>query len=181
MKFIKSFSLILFFSSFYLISAQEVTKKDTINGTPLSVTMDNSVLDLIDDLEDKCSRVAAAPDFSTPKNNSGTVTPSTPRVNTPSRPLSTAEVCRQNPRILGYKIQLTVVKSNAEANEVKAYFRRRFPTIKVEVDASLRPNYKVLAGSYFTKQSASSDLAKIKAYFKSAMPVPYRVFCVEAK
>jgi len=64
---------------------------------------------------------------------------------------------------------------------VKAYFRRRFPNLKVETDASLRPNYKILAGSYFTKASASGDLSRIKQYFKSAIPVQYRVFCVEAK
>ena len=82
---------------------------------------------------------------------------------------------------MGYKIQLAVVKSNKEADEVGLYFRRRFPNIKVEKDASLRPNYKVMAGSYFTKQSASSDLSKIKQYFKDAIAVQYRVFCVEAK
>ncbi len=97
------------------------------------------------------------------------------------KPLSNADVCRQNPRIMGYKIQLAVVKSNEEAKEVGMYFRRRFPNMKVEIDASLRPNYKVMAGSYFTKQSASSDLKKVKQYFKSAIPIQYRVFCVEAK
>ena len=82
---------------------------------------------------------------------------------------------------MGYKIQLAVVKSNEEAKEVGMYFRRRFPNMKVEIDASLRPNYKVMAGSYFTKQSANEDLKKIKPYVKSAIPVQYRVFCVEAK
>ena len=95
--------------------------------------------------------------------------------------MTTAEICRQNPRILGVKIQIAVVKSNEEANEVKSYFRRRFPSIKVETDASLRPNYKILAGSYFNKGTAAGDLARIRQYFKSAIPVQYRVFCAEAK
>ncbi len=82
---------------------------------------------------------------------------------------------------MGYKIQITTVKSNEEANEVKSYFRKRFPNLKVETDASLRPNYKILAGSYFTKQSASGDLSKIREYFKSAVAVQYRIFCSEAK
>ena len=86
-----------------------------------------------------------------------------------------------NPRIMGYKIQLAVVKSNDEAREVGMFFRRRFPNMKVEIDASLRPNYKVMAGSYLTKQSAAADLARIRAHFKSAIAIQYRVFCVEAK
>jgi hypothetical protein len=45
------------------------------------------------------------------------------------------------------------------------YFRRRFPNMKVEIDASLRPNYKVMAGSYFTKQAAAADLARIRQLF----------------
>lgn len=165
----------------YALNAQEVIKTDTLSGTPLTITMDPAVNEILNDLENNCARVSEMASSHNPKYTGTNATASTPKVNVPSKSLSTAEICRQNPRILGYKIQLTVVKTNAEANEVKAYFRRRFPTMKVEVDASLRPNYKVLAGSYFTKQSASGDLAKIKAYFKSAMPVPYRVFCVEAK
>ena len=64
---------------------------------------------------------------------------------------------------------------------MKAYFRRRFPQLKVETDASLRPNYKILAGSYFNKQSATSDLNAIRKEFKSAIAVQYRIFCAEAK
>ncbi|MBE2274445.1 MAG: SPOR domain-containing protein, partial [Flavobacteriales bacterium] len=105
----------------------------------------------------------------------------TPKIVVPERELSQAEICRRNPRIMGYKIQLAVVKSNEEAREVGMYFRRRFPNMKVEIDASLRPNYKVMAGSYLTKQSAAGDLARIRQYFKSALAMQYRVFCVEAK
>ena len=104
-----------------------------------------------------------------------------PKIVVPERELSQAEICRRNPRIMGYKIQLAVVKSNEEAREVGMYFRRRFPNMKVEIDASLRPNYKVMAGSYLTKQSAAGDLARIRQYFKSALAIQYRVFCVEAK
>ena len=91
------------------------------------------------------------------------------------------EKMRSDFQISHIPIIILTAKSNEEANEVKAYFRRRFPNLKVEIDASLRPNYKVLAGSYFSKQSASGDLSKIRQFFKSAKPVQYRVFCVEAK
>ncbi|MCJ8154780.1 SPOR domain-containing protein [Chryseobacterium sp. SSA4.19] len=177
-KFIKIFS-ILALLSFYNIDAQQVVKKDTLAGTELTITMDSKVNTAMESIEDRCSRTTTAvssrdddDDFSAPKPA---------KIFVPSRGLTNAEICRRNPRILGYKIQITTVKSNQEANEVKSYFRKRFPNLKVETDASLRPNYKILAGSYFTKQSASSDLARVREYFKSAIPVQYRIFCAEAK
>lgn len=169
-------------SLFTTVSAQEIVKMDTLSGTPLSISMDSRINSAIEALEDNCTRVAAVT-AERPRNTSGSASAGTTggKVLVANRELTTAEICRKSPRLAGYKIQLTVVKSNDEANEVKAYFRRRFPNLKVETDASLRPNYKVLAGSYFTKQSAAGDLAKIRQYFNSAVPVQYRIFCVEAK
>ncbi len=162
----------------YHVGAQQIVKNDTISGTPLVISMDSKVNNLLEDLEEKCvianNRAASS--------SSASTTPRTPtRVVVPDRELTTAEICRKNPRIMGYKIQLAVVKSNEEAREVGMYFRRRFPNMKVEIDASLRPNYKVMAGSYFSKQSASGDLARIRQHFKQAIAIQYRVFCVEAK
>ena len=157
-----------------LAKAQEVVKTDTLGTTPMSMSMDKNISDLMDNMEERCATTMATREVGEKISR-----PSTIKV--PSREMTTAEVCRQNPRISGYKIQVAVVKSNAEANEVKAYFRRHFPSLKVETDASLRPNYKILAGSYFTKQSAAGDLSRIKQFFKSAIPVQYRIFCVEAK
>lgn len=178
---LKKISFILSFICIYFINAQAVTKTDTLSGTPLSFSMDKKIDDAIEQAEDKCVKTSSLK-RNTPitlKNDENTNT-KTVKLTT-NRELTTAEICQKNPRIMGIKIQLVVVKSNDEANEVKAYFRRRFPNIKVETDASLRPNYKILAGSYFSKESARADLAKIRQYFKSATAVQYRIFCVEAK
>lgn len=184
------FKASILFSLFSVVSlnAQQVVEKDTIAGTEVSISMDSQVKELLDNMEENCllantRKTTRSDNDNTVGSGSNSGTPTTrPSTRTvPNRALTNAEICRQNPRILGYKIQLVVVKSNEEANEVKAYFRRRFPNIKAETDASLRPNYKILVGSYFTRQSASADLARIKQYFKSALPVQYRVFCVEAK
>ncbi|MDH6251755.1 hypothetical protein M2347_001482 [Chryseobacterium sp. H1D6B] len=174
---IKIFS-VLSLLGFYNIEAQQVVKRDTVSGTELIMSMDPKVKDALENLEEKCSKVAVSSSSNTEDDNSYT---KPTKIYVPSRELTNAEVCRKNPRILGYKIQITTVKSNEEANEVKSYFRRRFPNLKVETDASLRPNYKILAGSYFTKQSAASDLSKVREYFKSAIAVQYRIFCAEAK
>jgi hypothetical protein len=174
-NFIKIFSILSFFG-FYTVDAQQVVKRDTLSGTELVMTMDSRVNDAMKGLEEKCARVAVNNSVS---NDDAPIRPT--KIFVPNRELTNAEVCRKNPRILGYKIQITTVKSNDEANEIKAYFRKRFPNLKVETDASLRPNYKILAGSYFTKQSAASDLSKVREYFKSAIAVQYRIFCAEAK
>ena len=178
LKIITLFSLF----SANIFEAQQVVQKDTLAGTPVSIMMDQKVSDLIGNIEDKC-----ATSIGNSANNSGddwtdnSSKTTTPKISIPERELTNAEICRKNPRIMGYKIQLALVKSNKEADEVALYFRRRFPSIKTEKDASLRPNYKVLAGSYFTKQSAASDLSKVRKYFKDAISIQYRVFCVEAK
>ena len=148
--------------------AQIVIQKDSIGEAELTIAMDKRVSDELAALENKCNKSAA-----TPKTGSTAAAP--------SKKLSTAEICKQNPRILGYKIQVAVVKSKAEADEIGLEFRKKFPAIKIEIDASLRPNYKVLAGSFFSKESAAPDLKKVRAEFKGATSVQYRVFCVEAK
>ena len=181
---IKIFSILSLFG-FYNIEAQKVVKKDTLSGTELVMTMDSKINAALEGIEGKCAKVTPA---NSPKDSgsndigvSAGINTKPPKIFVPSRELTNAEICKKNPRILGFKIQITTVKSNEEANEVKSYFRKRFPNLKVETDASLRPNYKILAGSYFTKQSAASDLSRIREYFKSAVAVQYRIFCAEAK
>lgn len=174
---IKIFSVLSLFG-FYTIDAQQIVKRDTLSGTELVMSMDPKVKDALENLEEKCARVAT---HTTSKENDDDTYTKPTKIYVPSRELTNAEICRKNPRILGYKIQITTVKSNEEANEVKSYFRKRFPNLKVETDASLRPNYKILVGSYFTKQSAASDLSRVREYFKSAVAVQYRIFCAEAK
>ena len=177
----KIIAVLSLFSS-NIFEAQQVVKKDTLNGTPLSMMMDEKVSTLLSDIEDKCATTfsgSTGDNGNDYYNNAPKTT--APRISVPEKALSNAEICRKNPRIMGFKIQLAVVKSNEEAREVGMFFRRRFPNMKVEIDASLRPNYKVMAGSYFSRQSAAGDLARIKQHFKAAIAIQYRVFCVEAK
>ena len=177
----KIIAVLSLFSS-NIFDAQQVVKKDTIDGTPLSMMMDEKVSTLLSDIEDKCATKlgSSSGNFGNEYNDNSPKT-TTPRISVPEKELTNAEICRKNPRIMGFKIQLAVVKSNEEAREVGMFFRRRFPNMKVEIDASLRPNYKVMAGSYFSRQSAASDLSRIKQHFKGAIAIQYRVFCVEAK
>jgi len=154
---------------FYQIDAQYVVKKDTLSGTELSFSLDERINDALEKVEDKCDR------------NLSTPVKVPPKVLVANRALTNAEVCRKNPKIMGFKIQVVIVKSNEEARKIATEFRNNFRSLKVETDASLRPNYKILAGSYFSKQSASEDLRNISKIYPSARVIPYAVFCVEAK
>ncbi len=154
---------------FYKIDAQYVVKKDTLSGTELSISMDDRINSALEKIEGNCNRISDAP-VKTPQ-----------KILVPSRELTNAEVCRKNPKIMGFKIQVITVKSNEDARKIATEFRNNFRSLKVETDASLRPNYKILAGSYFSKQSAADDLRNVKRVYPSAMVVPYAVFCVEAK
>lgn len=155
--------------SFYQIDAQYIVKKDTLSGTELSFSLDERINDALEKVEGNCNRNTDAPVKAPPK------------ILVANRELTKAEICRKNPKIMGFKIQVVVVKSNEEASKISVEFRNNFRNLKVEKDASLRPNYKILAGSYFSKQSAADDLRNIKRLYPSAIVIPYAVFCVEAK
>lgn len=177
MKILTKALLIFIFAISYKASAQLVVKTDTISGTPVSMTMDSRIDNLISKQEESCARPKDSNNYS---SSSETVRQPT-KIVVPSRELTSAEICRQNPKIMGYKIQVAIAKSNDEATNIATDFRKNFPALKVEKDASLRPNYKILAGSYFNKQSIAGDLKRVKAIYGSAIAVQYRVFCVEAK
>lgn len=174
MKKLIHFTYLFILPATYLTNAQIVSKTDTLSGTEITISASKEINNLMEGLEGKCKNKSTNTSWNNQNEDEK-------KISVPKKALTNAEICRQNPRIMGYKIQLAVVKSNQEANEVKAYFRRRFPYIKTETDASLRPNYKILAGSYFSKASAAGDLKKIKEHFKSATAVQYYIFCEEGK
>lgn len=155
--------------------AQIITETENIGDAELTITLDKRISDAVKQVENSCKNKSSNRTTSTAPRNTTNTTRNT------TKNLSQAEICKQNPRILGYKIQVAVVKNKEEADKIRAEFRRKFPTLKVEIDASLRPNYKILAGSYYTKESANPDLRRVKKEFGSANAVQYRVFCTEAK
>ena len=55
MKYLLKIFALLTFLSLNLIDAQQVVKVDTISGTPLSMSMDKKIGDLLENLEDKCT------------------------------------------------------------------------------------------------------------------------------
>ncbi|MDE5520774.1 SPOR domain-containing protein [Elizabethkingia meningoseptica] len=172
---------LLFFQNVY--AQKIISKTDSINGNTYSTQMDSRISDLLIKAEESCNRTSG------PKvvNNGGGIIVnndekpvSVPRtINTKS--LSTADICRNRPKLSGYKIQVAVTNNGNDANKIRYEVRQSFPDLRTELDSSLRPNYKILAGSYFSKQSGGEDLRRVRRVYGSAVLIPYRIFCAEAK
>ena len=164
-----------------LIPAQ--SRVDSLNGYALSKTGDEKLLNHLAVIDKGCGKTTPTNGqkvTNTTANTGNKTTNAVPRTEV-KKELTTADICRNSPKLLGFKIQVGVGKNSAEANDMRADFRTKFPALKTEVDASLRPHYKLLAGSYFSKESAKDDYKQIKRYYSTAMLIPYRIFCAEAK
>lgn len=95
-------------------------------------------------------------------------------------PKENFDPCARNPKVMGYKIQIMYTKDRNAANRSQAEFGRNFPTLVPEM-VYTRPDYRVMAGDYFTKRSAAMDLAQVKKKYPGAFLVQWRVWCRKAK
>lgn len=158
-----------------LVFSQTIIKRDTLSGTVLITEIDAAVNDALSADKEKCNLGKA----------SGIYSLSGEKISTDSKriakTMTRAEICKRHPKMLGYKIMVGVRKNSKEANDLKLEFRKSFPRMKAMTDASLRPNYKILAGSFVSRESGKSDLNRVRRVFPSATLVQYQVYCVEAK
>lgn len=88
--------------------------------------------------------------------------------------------CTKNPKVMGYKIQVMYTKDRNAATRVQSEFSRAFPSLVPEM-VWTRPDYRVMAGDFFTKRSAAMDLAAVKRKYPGAFLVQWRVWCRKAK
>ncbi len=98
----------------------------------------------------------------------------------PKETPTVGDPCANNPKVMGYKIQLMYSKNRNNARDAMNEFNANFAGFTPEM-AYNPPDYKVLVGEYFTKRSAAMDLARIKKKFPSAFLVAWRVWCRKAK
>ncbi|NAW51663.1 SPOR domain-containing protein [Elizabethkingia argentiflava] len=163
-----------------------VTKSDSINGGVYFTQMDSRIDALLVKSEGNC-RISKTPVVSNSSGVRGAEATDVRPFRAPAkstsvpRSLTTADICRNTPKLSGYKIQVAITNNGADANRIRYEVRRNFPDLRIELDSSLRPNYKILAGSYFSKSSGATDLKRVRHIYTSAVLVPYRIFCVEAK
>lgn len=98
----------------------------------------------------------------------------------PPPPLTPAEKCAKQNKILGYKIQIFYTKDRDTANRVKDDFAKQHPDMTPELIYA-SPDYRILVGDYFTRQSASTDLRRIQRIYPGAFAIQYRIWCRKAK
>jgi len=144
------------------VDAQKITNKELeINNNVYHISMDERVYAMLSDAEESCQRTIHI------------YTPTT-------KPINKVDICKESPKLMGYKIQVAITKDGNEASKIRYLFGKKFPELKVEIDTNIRPNHKILVGSYFSKNSGNRDLERIKREFRSAILVPYRIFCEES-
>ncbi len=143
-------------------SVETFVEEDTIRGGSLAVTMDDSIDLLLENKEKTCSAL--------PKSTTSTE----------SRPKEVGDLCAKFPKLSGYRIQILYTKNSEEVNKARVEFTKYFPGIPTD-SKYIRPDYKVYAGEYFSRESASADLKRIKKKFPNALAVRATVFCKRAK
>nr|WP_199162105.1 SPOR domain-containing protein [Elizabethkingia sp. ASV34] len=174
--------LIALFTQYF--SAQEtINKKDSINGNVYSIEMDIRINDLLEQTENKCRQYKINSKISDkrkiPVNK--LLDRNKKMHKSHSIMLSIAEICKKKPKLMGYKIQVALTNNENDVNRIRYEVRKNFPNLRTELDGSLMPNYKIMAGSYFTKESGKIDLKKVRNIYHEAILIPYRIFCVESK
>lgn len=88
--------------------------------------------------------------------------------------------CANNQKVMGYKIQIMYTKNRESASKTRNEFARSYSYLVPELIYT-RPDYRVMAGDYFTKRSAAMDLAAVKKKYPGAFLVQWRVWCRKAK
>lgn len=177
--------IIIFALSFSLnpIKAQQTTTtKDTINGNVVITTADSRIDRLYNATLEKCKTNKITENNNSTLNKEPLIKSNpTHETREVAKPLSTSDICRRTPKLRGYKILVSTVHNSQDANKIRIEVRENFPDLRTELDSSLRPNYKILAGSFFSKQSGQHDLKRVKRVYPQASLISYRIFCAEAK
>jgi len=159
-KIFQTVVLIVTVMLFQNVDAQKITNKELeINNNVYHISMDKRIYAMLSDAEESCQK---------------TIYTDAPK------PINKVNICKESPKLMGYKIQIAITKDGNEASKIRYKFGKKFPELKVEIDTNIRPNHKILVGSYFSKESGNSDLERIKREFRSAILVPYRIFCEES-
>lgn len=131
---------------------------DSISGGKLSIELDGRLENLLKSKEQAVCK----------KN-----------VYVPPKKLSPADKCATQQKIMGYKIQIFYTKDRATADKVKNDFAKQHPNLTPELIYA-SPDWRILVGDYFTRQSANSDLRRIQRTYPAAFAVQWRVWCRKA-
>jgi hypothetical protein len=165
------FFLLLFFICITFNAQQIISKVDSATGGKLIINADEEILKMISE-DELC------------KNFGDTTIDSKPVPNNEkkpvNKPIAPENICGRRNDIPGFMIKVGEAKSEKEINTMISEFRKLFPELRVE-KSYLRPDWRLLAGDYFKRESAKSDLKRLKKNFPSAILVNWRIYCNRAK
>lgn len=163
--------LLLFFICMTFKAQQIITKVDSATGGQLIINADEEILKMVSE-DELCKnfRDITTDSKPIPYNEKKTV----------SRPIAPENICGRRNDIPGFMIKVGEVKSEQEINTMISEFRKLFPELRVE-KSFLRPDWRLLAGDYFKRESAKSDLKRLKKNYPSAILVNWRIYCNRAK
>ncbi|MDR1877357.1 MAG: hypothetical protein LBQ84_07005 [Flavobacteriaceae bacterium] len=142
-----------------------MVKVDSATGGKLIIEADDDIFKMIDDGE-ICKKLASGTASSDKKP---AAKPSTLKV-----------VCGKRNDIPGFMIKVGEAKSEQDINAIMDKFRVEFPEFRVEKNY-LHPDWRLLAGDYFKKESGQADLKKIRGSFPTATLINWRIYCNRAK
>jgi hypothetical protein len=157
-------ALFLFISSITLYAQEKIDTIIIENRGKVTIELDQNINKIITSKENE-----SCP-FVTKKN---TNKKDTPKANA-------ADPCATQNQINGFKIQIYYSKNRAEADKVKNEFEKIYPNMSAQV-VYFAPDYRVLVGDYFTKNSAAPDIKRLKNKYNSSFAIPYKVLCRKAK
>ena len=157
--------LFLFLLMMFSISAlAQISVQDTVSGGSYMI-QGSPIIDsmIVKSVKAKCDKPTITID---------------PKLN--EEELENFDPCANNQKVMGYKIQIMYTKDRNAANRSQSDFAKSFPSMVPEM-VYTRPDYRVMAGDYFTKRSAAMDLASVKKKYPGAFLVQWRVWCRKAK
>ncbi len=158
--------------------SQEVSVKvDSATGGRLVIEADGDISKLIDE-NGLCKKIASSTSSSTGSGKPKTTT--TPPKTTSTGGAPGKSSCGKQNDIRGFMIKVGEGKSEAEVNTLITKFKTEFPELRVEKNY-LRPDWRFLAGDYFSKESAQADLRRIRRSFPTASLIGWRIYCNRAK
>lgn len=186
------FFILLLLSIHYYNGQEKIIKVDSATGGYLTIEANKDIIDLINE-DQLCRKVPKSnipAKVSTSRSdiseidNSKVVNTKTSSSNTNSARTVNKEnpknICGSRRDIPGYMIKVGEAKSEQDINSMISDFRSKFPYLRVE-KTYLRPDWRLLAGDYFKKESAQADLKKIRQTYPSAMVINWRIYCNRAK
>lgn len=165
----KIFSILLL--CFILISKAQINttaEYDSISGGYIELTIDDRIDELIEAKEKRCNL------YSQTQANTPTATTHT------SKPYTVNDLCKEYPKLRGYRIQVMNSRSSEDAEKAKSIIMSQFSYLSADIDY-LRPQFKLLVGDYFSRANAAADLNAIKRRYPGALLVSAKIWCKRAK